>query len=84
LLKGQAVTGQHSERGEEPCRDPPDVRTMLQVEWGCASEPPPSPPPSLTNIQDYHDWQESKKGFCLRLLQKKKQKSQPCEPVAPR
>lgn len=34
LLKGQAVTGQHSKRGEEPCRDPPDVRTMLQVEWG--------------------------------------------------
>lgn len=41
LLEGQAVTGQHGERGEEPCRDRPGVRTMLQVEWGCASEPPP-------------------------------------------
>jgi hypothetical protein len=74
LLKGQAVTGQHSERGEEPCRDPPGVRTMLQVEWGCVSEPPPSPPPSLTNIQDYHNWQESEKCFCLRLSQKKKRR----------
>jgi hypothetical protein len=69
LFKRQAVTGQHSERGEEPCRDPPDVRTMLQVEWGCASEPPPSPPPSLTNIQHYHDWQEAEERFCLKLSQ---------------
>lgn len=75
LPKRQAVTGQHSERGEEPCRDPPDVRTMLQVEWGCASEPPPSSPPSLTNIQDYHNWQKSEECFCLRLSQEETEES---------
>lgn len=40
----------------------------FKFEWGSASQPPPSPN-LLTNIQDYHDWQESEECFGLRLSQ---------------